>query len=54
MEPEDSQLADEADDAEEEDLKSEEEGDPESFEGNTIQAAQDKIVSELTRLKDSE
>ncbi|KAJ5242351.1 uncharacterized protein N7469_000678 [Penicillium citrinum] len=54
VEPEDFQLADEADDAEEEDLKSEEEGDPESFEGNTIQAAQDKIVSELTRLKDSD
>lgn len=46
--PEESEPADEAE-AEEDDRESEAD-----FEGDSIQTAQDKIMTELTRLKDEE
>lgn len=55
MELEEPSRASSHSDSEPEEDKSEDEKDPEvDFEGNTIQEAQDKIMSELTRLKDAE
>lgn len=55
-EQEDTQLADEADDvnSDPEEEEEEEEESEANFEGDTIQSAQDRIISELSRLKDSE
>lgn len=52
MDREDSQLAEDAEDSGVDSQDGEET--EANFEGDTLQSAQDKIVAELTRLKDSE
>lgn len=52
--PEDSEPADEAEAEEDSEAEDDEKETEADFEGDSLQTAQDKIMTELTRLKDDE